>query len=377
MLSGLVVVVAGCLLSALPTGFLGLIVGRTMQGIGLAITPLALAVARDVLEPARMAPTLALLSVAGVAGAGLGFPLTSLVAGVGGLDAAFWLGAVLTGATLLMAWRHVPTAPPGRTARLDWTGGALLTGGVLAVLLVVSQGAHWGWTSPPSILLAVSGVLAVGAWVPWTLRSPHPLVDLRLACRAASLGPHLTALLAGAGMYMGLTLVLVVVQADGASGWGLGQPVAVAGLMLLPYSLMSVGGSRVALALGRRIAPHRVLPLGCAVYLASHVLLAFAHDHIWQGLLVMAVAGLGSGCTFAMIPLLLIRAVPAAETSSALGFQQVLRYIGFSVGSTAGIAVLDVASGPAGPDRTGLVAAALATALVCLGAGLTAWRTTR
>ncbi|GGO73115.1 MFS transporter [Nocardioides deserti] len=377
ILGGLALVVAGCVLSALPTGFPGLLVGRCLQGVGLAITPLALAVARDVLDPDRMPATMSLLSVAGVAGAGLGFPLTALVAGAGGLGAAFWLGAGMTAATLVAAWRHVPSAPPTGTARLDWTGGLLLTGGIAAVLLTVSQGEDWGWASWPTAALAAMGTAAILAWVPWTLRGDHPLVDLRLAARPAALAAHLTALLAGAGMYAGLTLVLIVVQADSSTGWGLGHPVGVAGLMLLPYSMLSVGGSRLALAFGRRYPPNRILPLGCAVYLLSNVLLALAHDHVWQILLVMAVAGLGSGCTFAMIPLLLISAVPPDETSSMLSFQQVLRYLGFSVGSTLGVVVLDVASGSSGPHHQGFVVAALVTAGLCGVAGTAAWRITR
>ena len=46
--------------------------------------------------------------------------------------------------------------------------------------------------------------------------------------------------------------------------------------------------------------------------------------------MLVAVAGLGVGCTFAALPGLIVAAVPPAETGSAMSFSQVLRYVGYS-----------------------------------------------
>ena len=74
-----------------------LVAGRAMQGVGMALLPLAIAVARDALVGEPMNRAIALLSVTTVAGAGLGYPLTALVAEVGGLSAAYALGTLLAG----------------------------------------------------------------------------------------------------------------------------------------------------------------------------------------------------------------------------------------------------------------------------------------
>ena len=47
IVGGLAVVLLGTVLSALPLGYGGLVTGRALQGIGLALVPLAIAVARD------------------------------------------------------------------------------------------------------------------------------------------------------------------------------------------------------------------------------------------------------------------------------------------------------------------------------------------
>ena len=55
---------------------------------------------------------------------------------------------------------------------------------------------------------------------------------------------------------------------------------------------------------------------------------------------MMAVLGLGYGLTYAAIPGIIVRAVPESETGSATGFYQVVRYIGFSIGSALAASVL-------------------------------------
>lgn len=156
ILGGLAVVTVGTTLSALPLGLTGLVAGRALQGVGMALTPLAIAVARDVVPPARLPGTVALLSVTTVAGAGLGYPVTALVADQWGLSAAYWFGTGLLVVTLALAAAQVPPAPESTVATVDWPGVLLVASGLVALLLAVSRGETWGWTAPPTLALAVA-----------------------------------------------------------------------------------------------------------------------------------------------------------------------------------------------------------------------------
>ncbi len=339
ILAGLMVVTAGTALAMIPTSYGVLVAGRAMQGVGMALLPLAIAVARDALEGERMSRAIALLSVTTVAGAGLGYPLTALVAEIGGLPAAYGLGTVLAAATLAMAWRHVPGSDAVAPMRVDWAGAVLLSVGMLAVLLAVSEGEVWGWTSPLTLALGATGLVLMVVWVGWTLRTSSPLVDLRMAVRPGIAAPNLVAFVAGLGMYSLLTLAVVLVRADDP-GFGLDQPVLVAGLILVPYSLMSVLGNLLARVVRVRLGSALLLPTGCLMFLASTVLLALAHDHLWQLLLAMALGGVGSGFTFSSLAVLMVPHVPQAETGSAVAFNQVLRYLGFTIGSALSVALM-------------------------------------
>src|SRR4051812_17285926 len=63
VLAGLGVVAAGLLLCALPLGFGFLLVGRAMQGVGIALIPLAIAIARHGVPSSRVGSIVGLLSV--------------------------------------------------------------------------------------------------------------------------------------------------------------------------------------------------------------------------------------------------------------------------------------------------------------------------
>lgn len=370
IVGALAVVLAGTVLSALPTGIEGLLIGRSLQGIGLAVTPLALAVARDSWSDERLASRLSLLSVATVAGAGAGYPLTGVLADWVGVAGAYAAGSVLVAVALVLAWRHLPVDADGVPHHVDLASVALVGLGLLGVLLAISEGNAWGWLSWPTLALTACGLLLLTGWVRRTFtltrRGAQTLIDLRLAARPGVLAPNIVTLAISTGMYTLLTLSVLVVRADGSEGWGLGLGASTAGLVLVPYAVSSVSGSRVALAVSRHFGPHLLLPFGSTLFASSLVLTGLAHDRLWQVLVAAALGGLGSGFTFSSLPMLIVPHVPAEETAGALAFNQVLRYIGFATGSAAAVALLDGFGGHQAAFR----ATALTLAALCLLAAL-------
>ena len=113
------VMLAGCVLSALPAGFGVFLAGRALQGAGLGLVPLATAVARDDLPAARSRSTIVLIGVTTAAGIGLGYPLVGLLAQGLGLYAPFWFAAGLSAVALaaaLVVLPDSPARPPGSTS---------------------------------------------------------------------------------------------------------------------------------------------------------------------------------------------------------------------------------------------------------------------
>jgi MFS family permease len=345
----LAVVLVGGVLAALPLGLAWVIAGRALQGLGLGLTPLAIATARTMLHGERSRSAVAALSVTVAAGVGLGYPLTGFIAELGGVHAAFWFGAVASAGALVAAALVYPASERIPPRRLDVAGAVLLGVGLATGLLAVGEGETWGWGSPAVVGLAVVAVCTLAAWVFWQLRAEAPLVDLRLARGRGAAAAHCGALLAGFANYLLLSSAPRLAQTPESTGYGFGASIVIAGLVLLPFSVASVLASQVARQLDRVAGPRAVLPLGALVLGVGLLLFGFVRDQLWELFVGTAVAGLGVGATFAALPGLIVAAVPARETGSAMSLNQVLRYIGYSVGSALSATLLEAAT-PRGAD---------------------------
>jgi MFS family permease len=366
----LTVVLLGSVLAALPLGLGWLVAGRGLQGVGLGLTPLAIATARTALtgEPSRS--TVAALSVTVAAGVGLGYPLTGAIAEVGGVHAAFWFGAVASAGAIVAAALVYPPSPPVPPRRLD-VAGALLLGTALATgLLALGEAETWGWTSPAVLGLTVVSLVTLVAWARWQLRAEAPLVDLRLARGRTAATAHGAALLVGLANYLLLSSVPRLAQEPESTGYGFGTSIVVAGLVLLPFSAASFLASRLARLLQRLVGTRLVLPAGAVLLGIGEALVGFVREDLWQLFAAMAVAGLGVGTVFAALPGLIVTAVPAGETGSAMSLNQVLRYIGFAVGSALSATVLEAATpqgetfpGTGGYQAIGLIGVGACVAL--------------
>jgi MFS family permease len=376
IIASLMVVLLGCVVSALPVGFGWLLVGRALQGLGLGLVPLAIAVARDALPPDRARSAIMLLGVFSAAGIGAGYPLFALVVEHFGLPAAFWLGAAVCLLVIVAAVPALPDGPPRPRRSLDPIGAGLLGLGVTGLLLAVAEGGQWGWLSGSTLGVAAFSIVLLAAWTWWELRYSAPLVDLRLLRLRPVLAANVIVLLVGLGSYPLLSLVVRFVETPVGSGYGFGDSVVVGATMLVPFSLASYLASRVIGPLRRIAGLEQIVALGCLVLIASMAVFWFARDTHWQLIVAMTLSGLGVGAVFAVNPVQIVGGVPPEQTASANSFYQVVRVAAFSAGSalSATLLVLRTPVGAAHPDASGYsLTAAVSVAILVLALGFALW----
>ncbi|MGW6249608.1 MFS transporter [Streptomyces roseolus] len=357
-------VLAGSVLAATAPGLPLLLAGRALQGMGMGLLPLAIAVAREHLPRRRMRSGIASLSVTTSVGAGIGYPMTGVIAQHADYRAGFWFAALLSASALLVVRWAVPAGSSTPRHPLDVAGAVLLCSALALLLLSLSQGMIWGAGSATTLGCLGGGVVLLLVWFLQARRAAHPLVDVRLMRNRAVLAANVTALLTGVGMFGVLSLVNLYTQVPEGAGYGFHLSLTATGLVLLPMSVGSVVANRLANALVSRRGPLRVLPLGPLIVTLDLVALALWRDHMPVLVLGTFLLGAGVGAAYAVMPLLIVRHVPPSETGSATSFNQVLRTIGGAVGSAA-ISAIMVAFTPAGsllPSDTGYTAALLVTA---------------
>jgi predicted MFS family arabinose efflux permease len=326
-------VVLGCVLAALPWGFVGLLIGRALQGVALALVPLAITVARTALPTERRSSAIVVLGVTTAIGIGVGYPIAGVLVEYSGIAAAFWFGAGVSLLALAAAAVVIPPTSSRASGPVDVLGATLLALVATGLLLVLAEGAQWRWDSARVLAIAAASATLAAAWAAWELHVSHPLVDVRLLRHRSVFAANVTVVLIGAGIYPLLSIVVRLVEAPAETGYGLGASALAAGLMLVPFSLASFAASKTAGAMIRRTSPEHLVAGSCLLLIVALALFLVAIGSAPLLALVMAVAGFGVGCVFAANPVQIVAGVPAAETGSALSFYQVLRSIGLAAGS--------------------------------------------
>ncbi|MEH1053813.1 MFS transporter [Micromonospora sp. CPCC 206171] len=323
----------GCLLAAVAPSIGVLIVARVVQGVGGAVFPLSFGIIRDEFPAARVSSAVAAISAIVAAGGGLGVVLAGPIVGALDYRWLFWIPMVVVGLTAVAAHFVVPESPVRTPGRIDWRATLLLSGWLVALLLPISKGAAWGWTSPRVVgLLALAAVLLSG-WLVAEIRSSSPLIDMRMMRLPGVWTTNLVALLYGASMFSVYAFLPQFVQTPTVAGYGFGATVTQAGLLMLP---MLVGMFVAGLLAGRlesRFSAKAQLATGAAFNVLASAMLTVAHDTRWEIGVAGALVGLGIGLAFASMANLIVGNVPAGQTGVATGMNANIRTIGGAVGA--------------------------------------------
>lgn len=326
-----------CALAAHTGSLAALIGGRALQGVAGGVFPLAFGIARTCVPPARLPGVIALLSamfgIGGAAGMVVAGPLVDVL----GTPWLFWGPLVLAGAALAGVPVLPATRPPG-TGRLDLGGAALLSAALVCLLLAISQGRPWGWTSATVIALFTSTAILLTAFAVRQSRTSDPLVDLRLLRTRAQAATNLATLIVAVAMFGAITLVPRYVQAVGGYGFGLSP--SEAGLIMLPVALVMLIASPATARLARQRGARLPLQAGTVCAAAALAVLTVTRDHLADFYFTGLLLGAGYGLAFAAVGILIVQTAPADRTGVATGINTIVRTIGGAVGAQIAAAIL-------------------------------------
>ncbi|MGY1815551.1 MFS transporter [Blastococcus sp. SYSU D00820] len=346
----------GCLVSALATSLPVMIAGRVVQGIGGGVMPLAFGIVRDRFAEEDVPSAISVIASMGAAGSGVGLVLAGPLVDALGPDWLFWAPFVVLVVACVAAQAVLSESPRRPGGRVNWAAAGLLSAWLVALLLPVSQGSSWGWTSPAVLgLLAAALVLAV-AWIVVESRSRSPLIDMRMMRLRAVWTTNLVALMVGLAMYASFAFLSQFLQTPPSAGYGFGATVTESGLLVLPQTAVAFLVGLVAGRLGQHYGSKNVLLAGIATSVLGYVLFALLHDTPWQVVALTTLMGGGSGVIFSSMSNLVVTAVPRSQTGVASGMNANIRTIGGSIGSAVMAAVVTSHPGPTGlPTESGYV----------------------
>lgn len=343
MLLGIVAAVAvGCVLAAATSNYWALLVARVIQGCSFCIFPLAVALLRENVSARHMPLGISCLTGAISVGSGAGLVLAGILThGDRDYRNVFWFTGAVAVVLLVMAIVVVPQDIPHKKGRVDWAGAFALGLGLVLLLLSVTQGNNWGWTSPVTISCLVGSVLVFIVWFGIEKRVSEPLVPIAMMKHRALAAVNVIGLAIGFGLFLVFLGITALVQVPDSHSHGFSASVLETSFIyLLPAASIGIIASPLGGVWVTRYGGRTTLFLASLIGLVGYVQLMFFHAQGWHivvgGLVTNAAFNIG----FAAVPAVVVSIVRPEETALANAMASISRTAGSALGSAMMVALI-------------------------------------
>ncbi|MFI1700175.1 MFS transporter [Streptomyces bobili] len=340
LLTSIVLLISGSVVCALADSLIPMITGRALQGLSAAVVPLGISILRDTVSAEKLAGSTAVMSASLGVGGALGLPTAAFIADNWDWHILFWTSAALGVVAFVLVLLVVPESENRVGGRFDLVGSLGLSAGLVSLLLAVSKGGDWGWTSATTLGLGAAAVLILLAWGRWELRAKQPLVDLRTTAKRQVLFTNLASIALGFSMFAMSLVLPQLLQLPERTGYGLGRSMLTVGLVLAPQGLVMMVMSAVSAGITKAKGPKVTLMIGSLIVATGYGLNIVLMSEVWHLVLVSCVIGAGVGFTYGALPALIMGAVDPSQTGSANSLNTLMRSLGTSFASAVAGVIL-------------------------------------
>ena len=332
---GLLLFVASCVLIALSNSGGMVIAGRMIQGAaGSTILACGLSLLSVANSGEAQLRAVSLWGAAAAVGAAAGPLVGGLLVDLTGWQGLFWIDAVVAVVCILLTAATVTESrDPNRPRSIDFAGTVLVALTLAPLILALSQGSEWGWTSLATLgCLAVAIAAGVGFYEV-ERRVPVPLLDLALLRNRVLVGSTV-AILIGAGTINALMYLLSLYFQDPAA---LGFSPLQAGLATLPATVGLVLTAPLVPRLAKRFGGRQVVGVGFAITAVGFAVIGVNQADWRYGSFVLPLiaVAIGMGLSNGPASSAATAAVPANQVGEASGVSNMARYVGAAVATAA------------------------------------------
>lgn len=328
---GLLLFVISCVLIGLSSSGGGVILGRFIQGAaGSTILACGLSLLTVATTGGEQLRAVSLWGAAAAVGAAAGPLIGGVLVDVTGWQGLFWIDAAV--ALVCMAITRVTVAEskdPTRPRSIDYAGAVLVGLTLGPLILALSKGSDWGWTSLATLGCVLVTIGAGVGFVAVERRVSVPLLDLGLLRNRVLVGSTV-AILIGSGTINALMYVLSIYFQDPAT---LGFTPLQAGLATLPATAGLVAVAPLVPRFVARIGGRQLVGLGFAITAGGFAVVGLA-DADWRyGAFVLPLVAIAVGMGISNGPAssASTACVPAQQVGSASGVSNMARYVGAAV----------------------------------------------
>ncbi|MEI6101402.1 MAG: DHA2 family efflux MFS transporter permease subunit, partial [Eubacteriales bacterium] len=230
----LIVFTMGSFLCAISVNINMLIVARVVQGVGGGILmPAMMTMVKKIVPKEKFGTAIGLVGIALLLAPALGPTIGGYLVEYMNWSWIFTINIPIGIAGVILAFAVLPQFKKIKNDKLD-IGGAIAAAIMLfSLLLALSKGNDWGWSSWPVVILLYTSACAFILFLYLELTNKNPLLNLRLFKNRTFTMANLTMIIATIGNYAGLFYIPLFLQ----NIKGLGA--LDTGLLMLPGALIT------------------------------------------------------------------------------------------------------------------------------------------
>ena len=178
--AGIVIFIAGSVLSALAGSPTHLILSRGLMGIGGAlIMPSTLSILTNVFrDPRERARAIAVWAGFSGLAVAIGPIAGGLLLAHFSWSSVFWVNVPIGVAAIVLGHFFVPESRDPNAPRIDVPGAVLSIVGLGSLLFGIIEGPSVGWTAPSVLAAFTIGIVVMSAFIAWERHTPTPMLDM-------------------------------------------------------------------------------------------------------------------------------------------------------------------------------------------------------
>jgi len=273
------------------------------------------------------------VALGSLAGPGLG----GLIIQGFGWRSAFYLSVPIGLVGLFLSRRFLPRQERLRGETLDLGGAALFAVGMVGLLLAVTRGHEWGWTSVQVLTGLCVAVAASSGFLAWERRCPHPMLDLSLFRIWPFLSGNIVAFLAFLSMFSNAILLPFYLHGQ------LGLEPYETGLVLSSLPLAMAVAAPLSGYLSERVNFATLTSLGLGIMSCGLAALALldSDSPLWRVYLGQVVLGLGVGAFMSPNNNSVLSSAPQDKVGLVGGVLALVRNVGMVTGIAVAITIFE------------------------------------
>ncbi len=325
-----------------------LIAARAVQGVGMGMFPLAFAMIPEAFPAARVAQGQGVISAMFAAGAALG------LAGGGWVTQTYgwqWTYHTVIPVAILLVVLSVlvlKESPVHGRPVLDLPGISSLGFGLATLLVGITEGSDWGWTSftsvhwgplpwgaPEFFLLALLGFVVFAVW---EVRAASPVIRFESLKPRNIFVSNVNGVIIGSLMFFAFTSVVIL--SEMTVGPGLGVSEFTLGLLALPCAIsMLAFGPLLGLGVSR-LGPKPITLLGYGLMTLGGLLLLLFNRSTVELSVVMVPMMVGNVAVLIAMSNMIVLSVDREELGVQTGMNQTFRNLGTAIAPVVTTSIL-------------------------------------